>query len=80
MTPGPLPESYAVTASVHRNVEGWEQSHHLPTFYLDSNVQGIVSETHAARIARALLDPWGEYGDDDAGNAHGRLLITAVGL
>jgi hypothetical protein len=31
----------------------------IPTFYLDESVQGIVSEDHAARIARTILDPWG---------------------
>ena len=79
--PGPLPESYAVRASITRNVDGWTSVHHLPTFYLDSNVQGLVSEAHAAEVARSLLDPFGQYGSPEAGASDAGLLdIYAVGL
>lgn len=34
---------------------GWTETRQLPTFYLDPNVQGIISEEHAADIARGMF-------------------------
>lgn len=49
---------YAITATISgTNTEGWEFSCGLPTFYLNANVQGIMNEAHAEKIARAILDP-----------------------
>jgi hypothetical protein len=42
-----LPDMYAVSA-VHNGRQ-------LPTFYLLTNVQGIVSEAHAAEIAARIV-------------------------
>ncbi|HZQ78745.1 MAG TPA: hypothetical protein VFE55_15530 [Acidimicrobiia bacterium] len=50
-----LPERYAVTATVARTVDGWSSVTQVPTFFLDANVQGIVSEAHAEEIARTIL-------------------------
>lgn len=50
---------YAITASVHTQQGEWKGVRHLPTFYLDENVQGIVSEEHAAKIARDIINPLG---------------------
>lgn len=36
----------------------------LPTFYLDSDVQGIVSADHAERIARGMLASLGHAAED----------------
>ena len=35
--------------------EPWTASVQVPTFYLNGNVQGIVSEEHAERIARGMF-------------------------
>jgi hypothetical protein len=50
---------YSVQASVS-NVSkyGWVSVRHLPTFYLDSQVQGIIDSEHAKRIAREIVDPF----------------------
>ena len=37
----------------------WEGAISSPTFYLDSNVQGIVSKEHAAKIVRHWLSDAG---------------------
>jgi hypothetical protein len=68
---------YAVQARIVREQDGWTSTTHLPTFYLDERVQGILDEDHAARIARSILDPFDERpydGDDDTG----RLFVEAV--
>jgi hypothetical protein len=68
---------YAVSASLrwteHRLLEDqhagptepghhpWSCGQHLPTFYLDATVQGIVSEEHAVRIAQTIVDPMNCY-------------------
>lgn len=42
---------YAITVRVVRKLPtGYERGTDSPTFYLDPNVQGIVSEDHAKRI------------------------------
>ena len=47
---------YAVSARVQRyDVEGWRCTVDLPTFYLDSRVQGITGEDHAREIVRDML-------------------------
>lgn len=33
-------------------------SRQIPSFFLNSNIQGIVSEEHAVKIAKDILDPW----------------------
>lgn len=53
--PDPWPEAYAVAASVSAVHDGWTQTRTLPTFYLATAVQGIVSADHAERIARDLI-------------------------
>lgn len=32
---------------------------HLPTFYLDAQVQGILTESHACKVARDIIMPKG---------------------
>lgn len=47
---------YVVTATVTlARDEIWSSTRSLPTFLLDSNIQGIVSADHAARVALGLL-------------------------
>lgn len=55
---------YAISARIERTTpDGWTGVRHLPTFYLDENVQGLLSEESACRVARAILDPYGEEGE-----------------
>jgi hypothetical protein len=46
---------YAVTVQTVRKVGGFEGSVPSPTFYLDENVQGIISEAHARKIVEDWL-------------------------
>lgn len=47
---------YAITANVHRTTaDGYVSSLELPLFFLDSRVQGILSASGAASVARNLL-------------------------
>lgn len=47
---------YAITAQYeHTTKDGWTGSIGVPTFYLDENVQGIMSEDDAVRVARVIL-------------------------
>jgi hypothetical protein len=53
---------YIITASVHTPGEdGWQKSRNVPTFELNSRIQGIVTAGHAAGIARDIVDPFGIY-------------------
>lgn len=64
---------YAVTANMTTEADGWTSTRHLPTFYLCANAQGIVSEEHAERIARDILDPFARQND-------AALHLTAVAI
>lgn len=44
---------FTTTTDEHGNV--WKGQEQIPTFFLDENVQGIVSEEHAESIARDIL-------------------------
>lgn len=48
---------YAVRAMVLTHDGEFAGSRAVPVFYLDSDVQGIVSATHAVSIARTVLNP-----------------------
>jgi hypothetical protein len=53
---------YAITATVETvsisSTSGeWHGTRQVPTFFLDEDVQGIVSADHAARIAADVIDP-----------------------
>jgi hypothetical protein len=55
---------YAITATVETIEFGlgelaWHGTRQVPTFYLDEDVQGIVSAGHATRIAADVIDPLG---------------------
>jgi hypothetical protein len=49
---------YAITAVrvIYRR-DGWTVARPLPTFYLNENVQGIMSEAHAENIVRDIIKP-----------------------
>lgn len=47
---------YAITATALVSFPtGGTTTRQVPTFYLNADVQGIVNEAHAERIARGLL-------------------------
>lgn len=47
---------YSVMASQEtKTPDGYTRVEHLPTFYLDENVQGIVSVEHAEKIAKDIV-------------------------
>lgn len=47
----------AITAQRATRRGDYTGSEQVPTFYLDENVQGIVSEDHAKRIAADIIGP-----------------------
>jgi hypothetical protein len=50
---------YAINVRTLTRKDGYTGSIDSPTFYLDSNVQGIVSEDHAKRIVQRWLEDTG---------------------
>lgn len=54
---------YVITAHIIQTVDGWLSVIHVPTFALSADLLGIVSEEHAAEIAREVINPLG--GDVD---------------
>lgn len=49
---------YTVQVQVVTEKDGWSTSIGCPTFLLSDDVQGIVNEDHAARIARSVVNPF----------------------
>ena len=55
-SPMKTPDYYAIVATRRETMaDGTEVWRQVPTFYLDPNVQGIVSAEHACRIAHDIL-------------------------
>jgi len=50
---------YVITAQVLTSQSGHNGSQQVPTFYLDSALQGITDAEHAVKIARYIIDPMG---------------------
>lgn len=50
---------YVINAQVLTSHNGYNGSRQIPTFYLDSALQGITDCAHAAAIARTIIDPMG---------------------
>jgi hypothetical protein len=50
-----MTKRYIVQAQITQTRDGWRRSFGLPTFLLDGNIQGIISEAHAEQIARNLI-------------------------
>lgn len=57
-------KNYRISASLTREVTenglSWESTRQLPSFVLEGDVLGIVSESHAESIAKGLVDPFGD--------------------
>lgn len=51
--------TYAIHAQVLTHDGDYAGSKAVPTFYLDSRVQGIITEEHAARVAAGIVNPLG---------------------
>lgn len=45
--------------AVKRTPQG-ETTRQIPTFYLNSNIQGIVSADTCEKVAKDVVDPFGE--------------------
>lgn len=48
---------YVCSANVER-AGTWNQSGQVPTFILDSRIQGIVDQAHAEMIATEIVNPF----------------------
>jgi hypothetical protein len=47
---------YQVDATItRRDAEGWTSTRQIPTFYLNSDVQGMLSVEHARRVADDVI-------------------------
>jgi hypothetical protein len=52
---------YAIAANIRRATGNDEYLHvSVPTFYLNPDMQGIVDEHHARKIAQDILNPFGD--------------------
>lgn len=51
---------WCVTAMVRKTSPEGARSIQVPTFYLNSDVQGIVDAEHAERIAKEVCNPTGD--------------------
>lgn len=63
--PGRASVTYAVHAQVLTHTGGYAGSRAVPTFYLDSRVQGITSREHAAAVAAGIVNPLGLIPETD---------------
>lgn len=52
---------YCIQGIILKKGEGFITTYSIPTFYLDPNVQGIMSEEHALKIASGIVDPFNEH-------------------
>lgn len=41
---------------VRKDKDGWNVSRQIPTFFLDEDIQGIVSAEHAKKIAEDIIN------------------------
>lgn len=55
----------------------YKTTHQIPTFYLDSNVQGIVSEDHAVKVA---LDIFRAFQTANTSKSSYEYNLTAVSV
>jgi len=45
--------------AVHERDDSWTGSTGVPTFYLDPDIQGILTAEHACRVAMKIINPFG---------------------
>jgi hypothetical protein len=67
---------YAIFATATRETDFGTSTRTLPTFYLHENVQGIVSEDHARRIALDMLSTVLDLAGDTSIQVH--VSATAI--
>jgi len=48
---------YAINATIEHKRGGYKNVAQIPTFYLDSTVQGITDTSHAEFIAKEIINP-----------------------
>jgi hypothetical protein len=46
---------YSVQGTITRTVDGWTSTRQIPMFYLNSDVQGILTEEGAKRVADDIV-------------------------
>lgn len=78
LAPDTIPTGYySIEVRTERtDADGWHSVKHSPTFYLHSNVQGIVSEAHAERIAVDMFRDMLPAGD--TGTVHARATFVGT--
>ncbi len=84
---------YVVTGQILTHDGDWHGSVSVPTFYLDSRVQGITSTAAAVIVARGVVNPLGTIpvrdidlavyevpgeAHDAMGASHGRWCVGAM--
>ena len=52
---------FIIQATITKRTPHGTITKQVPTFYLHEDVQGIVSTEHASKIARTIIDPFGEH-------------------
>ncbi len=48
---------YQITGTVTKTHDNGKTTHQIPTFYLNSHVQGITDADHAHKIAMEVVNP-----------------------
>lgn len=52
---------YIITAQIVRKTENGTISKQVPTFYLNGDIQGITNLDTAEKVAKDVIDPFGEH-------------------
>lgn len=56
---------FIVSATIVRNIEEngitWQQMRQVPTFILNGDIQGILTEANASEVAKMVIDPFGDH-------------------
>lgn len=55
---------YQIQAVIKTESDKGEGAVQIPTFYLNSEIQGIINIGHAKRVAKDVINPEGHYRDD----------------
>ena len=52
---------YQIVSTVRTKEDGYEKAIQIPTFFLESSIQGIIDEQHAKDIAKTIINPNNDY-------------------
>lgn len=56
-----IPTEYCIQATVTKTEGDTSTTTQIPTFYLNADVQGILNDAQAVRVAQRIIDPFGDY-------------------